>query len=402
VAGAGEGLAEADGVDRLEQVVDGAEVEGGEGVLAVGGGEDDVGAVLGQQGAGLEAGEAGHVDVEEDEVDLVLAAGEGGEQLLAAAALADEGDGGQLGEQAGEAAAREQLVVGEQHLQGDRRHALFGLWDRCVGSLGQVRIMRGGRRGRRRVARVPCSPGGELEGELGAAVRIGEGEALVDGGQALAAGAGAVVGAGVVEGDLDVAASWSRVTSSSIEAAVAGGGAVLDGVLGEREEDQRRDLEVAGVAGDGEGEEVGVADEVEGEEVAAEVELALRAARRRAGRRRGSCAAWRRAGGRRRSATSPSVRHHSAIALRVLKRKCGSSWPRRASSWARSASRARDSARACSRARPGLELDVAAEAPAADPEQGERDDDALAAGEEGEADAEQRGGAPGRGWRRRG
>jgi hypothetical protein len=53
-----------------------------------------------------------------------------------------------------------------------------------------------------------------------------------------------------------------------------------------------------------------------------------------------------------RSATSPSVRHHSAIALRVLNRKCGSRWLRTASSWARSASRASASARACSRARP--------------------------------------------------
>ena len=50
-----------------------------------------------------------------------------------------------------------------------------------------------------------------------------------------------------------------------------------------------------------------------------------------------------------RSATAPSSRHHSAIALSVLKRKCGSRWLRSARSCACSASRSSASARARSR-----------------------------------------------------
>ncbi len=69
-----EGAEDAFAIEGLEQIVDGVDLKGADGVLIVGGGEDD----LGQGGALLEqflqhseAVEAGHLDVEEDEVGLV-------------------------------------------------------------------------------------------------------------------------------------------------------------------------------------------------------------------------------------------------------------------------------------------------------------------------------------------
>jgi len=76
-AGAFDGLEDAGAVEGLKQVVDGVHVKGADGVLVVGGGEDDQGQALEatvvdkvfQNG---EAIEAGHLDIEEDHVGLVL------------------------------------------------------------------------------------------------------------------------------------------------------------------------------------------------------------------------------------------------------------------------------------------------------------------------------------------
>ena len=57
--------------DRFEQVVDGADVERGDGLVVVRRHEHDGGPVreVGQHTGQLDAGQAGHVDVEEDRVD---------------------------------------------------------------------------------------------------------------------------------------------------------------------------------------------------------------------------------------------------------------------------------------------------------------------------------------------
>ncbi len=60
-------------VERLDQVVDGGEVEGSDGVI-VGGGEDDRRHVVRADVADhLESGFSGHLDIEEDEIRLQLA-----------------------------------------------------------------------------------------------------------------------------------------------------------------------------------------------------------------------------------------------------------------------------------------------------------------------------------------
>ena len=71
-AGTVERLAETGAADRLEQVVDGVQLESVDGVLVVGGAEDDVRTRLGKAGGDVDAGAAGHLDVEEEQVGLVL------------------------------------------------------------------------------------------------------------------------------------------------------------------------------------------------------------------------------------------------------------------------------------------------------------------------------------------
>ena len=63
-----EGAFQLFGLDGLEQVVDGIGFEGAEGVLVVGGGEDDEG-LSGEMREEFEAVHAGHLDVEEEHVD---------------------------------------------------------------------------------------------------------------------------------------------------------------------------------------------------------------------------------------------------------------------------------------------------------------------------------------------
>ena len=83
-----------------------------------------------------------------------------------------------------------------------------------------------------------------------------------------------------------------------------------------------------------------------------------------------------------RSAATPSVRHHSAIAFSVLKRKCGSRCALSARSCARSASRARSSDAL-------LETHVAPEAPSTGEEERDVDDERAARGHERGLDAEE-------------
>src|SRR5690242_10459209 len=66
-AKAREGGGEALGRDGLEEVVERVHFEGAEGVLVVGSGEDDLGDDF-QALEQLEAGHAGHLDVEKEEV----------------------------------------------------------------------------------------------------------------------------------------------------------------------------------------------------------------------------------------------------------------------------------------------------------------------------------------------
>ena len=80
-----DGLHEAGEGDRLEQVIDSIDLVAFEGIFAVGGGEDDGGHVL--EGARqLDAVEVGHVDVEENDIDMMLLAeAEGLEGVLGGA-----------------------------------------------------------------------------------------------------------------------------------------------------------------------------------------------------------------------------------------------------------------------------------------------------------------------------
>src|ERR1043165_9037567 len=101
--------------ERLEEVVERVDLEGGDGVAVVRGGEDDEGAVddlLGDR----DAGRAGHADVEEEEVGTELVDGaDGGE---AVAALVDDVDPVDLPEMLAQGAARERFVVGDDHSHG--------------------------------------------------------------------------------------------------------------------------------------------------------------------------------------------------------------------------------------------------------------------------------------------
>jgi hypothetical protein len=95
-AGAGDGSSAAFFVDGFEKVVGGANFEGADGKLGVGGGEDDAGAVGVESFEGGEAIGAGKVDVEEDEVGCV-ACGKlpGGGGVAGGGGEADAFDGGE-------------------------------------------------------------------------------------------------------------------------------------------------------------------------------------------------------------------------------------------------------------------------------------------------------------------
>ena len=87
-----DGLHEAGEGDGLEQVIDSIDLVAFEGIFAVGGGEDDGGHVL--EGARkLDAVEVGHVDVEENDIDMMLLAeAEGFEGVLGGAGELEFGE----------------------------------------------------------------------------------------------------------------------------------------------------------------------------------------------------------------------------------------------------------------------------------------------------------------------
>ena len=113
-------LGEPLGAHRLEHVVDGVQVEGVDGVLLVGGHEDDGRRVPepAQHLGELEPGQAGHVDVEEDRVDVVLAEPAEQPQRLGGG-VAGEHVGHPLvaAEQEGELVEGRALVVHDEHAQ---------------------------------------------------------------------------------------------------------------------------------------------------------------------------------------------------------------------------------------------------------------------------------------------
>jgi hypothetical protein len=109
----------APGREGLHEVVERVHLEGAHRVLAVRGHEDERGHPVGADALDdLEAAEAGHLDVEEDEVGGVLDDALDGRGAVFA--LAEELDVGPRAERQAEAVARERLVVDDEHAQGRR------------------------------------------------------------------------------------------------------------------------------------------------------------------------------------------------------------------------------------------------------------------------------------------
>src|SRR5581483_2901710 len=106
--GAGEGGFEAVGPVGLEQVIGGVDLEGAQGVLIVGGGEDD-GHVAANQFKNFETIELGHLDIEEEQVGLAL--GDSLDCLEAVGAFGDDLDFGMMREHLAEDGAGEFFVV---------------------------------------------------------------------------------------------------------------------------------------------------------------------------------------------------------------------------------------------------------------------------------------------------
>ena len=118
--------AETIAAERLEQVIERVHFERAQRVLVVGGDEDDRRHPLGADRVDhAEAVDAGHLDVEEDEVRrLVL---DGRDRLRAVAALADDFDVLFLLQQRQHALARDRLVVNDQG--SDLVHATLSMSD---------------------------------------------------------------------------------------------------------------------------------------------------------------------------------------------------------------------------------------------------------------------------------
>ena len=108
-----DGLHEAGEGDRLEQVIDSIDLVAFEGIFAVGGGEDDGGHAL--EGARkLDAVEVGHVDVEENDIDMMLLAeAEGLEGVLGGAC---ELEFGYLADVVLEEFASQEFVIDNQYI----------------------------------------------------------------------------------------------------------------------------------------------------------------------------------------------------------------------------------------------------------------------------------------------
>ena len=113
LAGALERVVEALAVERLQQVVERPDLERPQRVLIVGGDEDDERHALGADRLDhLEAVHLRHLHVEEHQVRRVIQ--DGGDGLLAVAALADDLDVRLGAKQARQPLARERFVVDDQ------------------------------------------------------------------------------------------------------------------------------------------------------------------------------------------------------------------------------------------------------------------------------------------------
>ena len=112
-------------VHGLEQVVDRVHGKRVDRILVEGRDEHEVGAEVGldQPACDFEAGEPGHLDVEEDEIRRHFA--DHPQRVHAVLRLADDLRPADLSEQEAQFLARQLLVVDDQHAQGRRRvHAL--------------------------------------------------------------------------------------------------------------------------------------------------------------------------------------------------------------------------------------------------------------------------------------
>ena len=115
IARAFQRLAQAGGLDRLEQVVDGAEVERRDGVRGVRGAEDDDRPVGRKQLQRLDARQLRHLDVQQHGVDAARA--HALQHRVRVRALAGDRDVGHRGQQPHQPLARDRLVVGDQDAQ---------------------------------------------------------------------------------------------------------------------------------------------------------------------------------------------------------------------------------------------------------------------------------------------
>ena len=102
---------EAGGHDGLQKVVERVDLEGLDGVLVVGGGEDHLGQFF-EAFQQFEAGHAGHLDVEEEKVGRELR--DHRERFLAVARFAGDLDLGMLQQQAAQLQAGKALIVDDQ------------------------------------------------------------------------------------------------------------------------------------------------------------------------------------------------------------------------------------------------------------------------------------------------
>jgi hypothetical protein len=112
-----EGAFELFRLDGLEQVVDGIGFEGAEGVLIVCRGEDDEG-LGGEAREEFEAVDAGHLDVDEEDVDSWFGGVEDGDGFGGVGGSAGDVDLRELGEEALEAFEGEGFVVDEVGAKG--------------------------------------------------------------------------------------------------------------------------------------------------------------------------------------------------------------------------------------------------------------------------------------------
>ena len=103
------------GPDRLDEVIDRGRFEGRQRVCVVGGAEHHRGAWFegGQMPRGFQPVDAGHRDIQQHEVRMVLRAGMQG--FAPVAGFGDQFDAGLFGEQVAQAFPRERFVVGNQH-----------------------------------------------------------------------------------------------------------------------------------------------------------------------------------------------------------------------------------------------------------------------------------------------